>query len=98
MVVLSGIRVLQVLVSLFVMIKGNESNGFLNIICETDSLSYIELILKDKQSFHPHHALIRCVRDLVALDWNITFKHTFREANQCANWLAKDGGSSSSTC
>ncbi|KAH1204986.1 hypothetical protein GmHk_16G045802 [Glycine max] len=78
MVVLSGIRVLQVLVSLFVMIKGNESN--------------------DKQSFHPHHALIRCVRDLVALDWNITFKHTFREANQCANWLAKDGGSSSSTC
>ncbi|KAL5124405.1 hypothetical protein HKD37_02G004804 [Glycine soja] len=55
--------------------------GFRHIICETDSLSSMDRILKDNHIYHPHYALVHCTKDLVAADWNITFDHTHRETH-----------------
>ncbi|KAL5122469.1 hypothetical protein HKD37_02G003250 [Glycine soja] len=30
-------------------------------------------------------------QDLLALDWNVSLQHTLREANFCADWVAKYG-------
>lgn len=35
--------------------------------------------------------LLRGIHQWLHKDWEITFKHVFREVNTCADWLAKLG-------
>jgi hypothetical protein len=39
--------------------------------------------------FHKYRVLIFEIRELLSRDWTIRIKHTFREANFCADFMAK---------
>lgn len=49
------------------------------------ALSLIQHNLSDN---HPLSGTINKIKDLVMRDWIITFDHTFREVNSCADFLA----------
>ncbi|GAU35798.1 hypothetical protein TSUD_155730 [Trifolium subterraneum] len=65
--------------------------GFCTIILESDSKSAIDLILEDDNNFHPHAIVLGQIRILRARNWSLSFSHTLREENECADWLAKHG-------
>ncbi|PNX68108.1 ribonuclease H, partial [Trifolium pratense] len=41
----------------------------------------------------PYAPIIQQIRHLHQGDWNVSFKHTLREGNECVDWLAKTGAS-----
>lgn len=49
------------------------------------------------EEVHPHATLVNHIRGIIALDWRVSFQHTLREGNECADWLAKTGASSTQT-
>ena len=69
--------------------------GHKNIILESDSMMALDLIMSDVQSHHPHAPLISQIVQLQHRDWIVNFHHTLRQGNECADWLAKHGASSS---
>ncbi|GAU35993.1 hypothetical protein TSUD_211300 [Trifolium subterraneum] len=68
--------------------------GFRTIILESDSKSAINLILEDDNNFHPHAIVLGQIRIFRARNWSLSFSHTLREGNECADWLAKHGAQS----
>jgi len=46
-------------------------------------------------STHPLAPLVGDIRGLVSAQWSVTFNHTLREGHRVADWLAKEGASSS---
>ena len=58
--------------------------------CESDSLEAIPLI-HTAEEHHCYSALLAEIRDWVRKDWMVKISHVLREANQCADHLAKDG-------
>lgn len=68
--------------------------GFKKIICKSDSQLAIDLILGDVNSFHLYHPLILKIQNFINLQWDLSFNHLYREGNQIADWLAKEGSSS----
>ncbi|MCI18638.1 putative ribonuclease H protein [Trifolium medium] len=38
--------------------------------------------------------VVDCIKELRARDWSVTFKHVYREGNQCADYMAKLGANS----
>jgi len=57
---------------------------------ESDSRTTLDLIADTDQSdFHPHANLLSLIRKLYSLPWSVSFNHTLREGNECADWLAK---------
>jgi ribonuclease HI len=66
--------------------------GYKSIIMESDSQAALDLIANTQQNeFHPHATLLSLIRKLTFLPWVISFAHTLREGNECADWLAKFG-------
>ncbi|KAK2382027.1 TMV resistance protein N [Trifolium repens] len=66
--------------------------GYKSIIMESDSQAALDLIANTQQNeFHPHATLLSLIRKLTSLPWVISFAHTLREGNECADWLAKFG-------
>ncbi|KAH1246651.1 hypothetical protein GmHk_06G016685 [Glycine max] len=52
-------------------------------------------LIKDNAGVHfPHAAILNSIRAFSSLNWNLQFQHTLREANSCADWLAKSGARS----
>ncbi|KAG4963526.1 hypothetical protein JHK85_040981 [Glycine max] len=41
--------------------------------------------------YHPYSPLVQLIHHLLALTWIVSFKHTLREENAYADWLAKYG-------
>jgi hypothetical protein len=39
--------------------------------------------------FHKYRALTFEIRELLSRDWTVRIEHTFREANFCADFMAK---------
>lgn len=74
---------------LFHAIEKAWNEGFSVLICDTDSKMALELIDSSMDIFHPCFPLISAIKKLLHLDWTITLKYTLREANSCADWLAK---------
>jgi hypothetical protein len=59
---------------------------------ESDSQSALDLIADTKENdFHPHENLLSLIRKLSSLPWIVSFTHTLREGNKCADWLIKFG-------
>jgi len=59
---------------------------------EYDSHATLNLIADTTQNdFHPHAALLSLIRKLASLRLVVSFTHTLREGNECADWLAKFG-------
>ena len=68
-------------------------SGLRDIICESDSAVALELINKEPNVCHPYYAIIKKIQDTITLPWKCSLQHTWREANSCADWLAKYGSS-----
>jgi len=61
------------------------------VICYCDSLHAIHLIQARLNAWHVYATIIRNVKDLFNLPWNVQLTHTLREANMYADFLAKHG-------
>ena len=58
---------------------------------ETDSHATRMLIEQEPTATHAHAVIINSIRNLLLDDWTMEISHVYREANNCANKLAKFG-------
>ncbi|KAG4920910.1 hypothetical protein JHK84_049759 [Glycine max] len=65
--------------------------GFCLVICESDSKMALQFIEEGVVDCHPHAPLVAAIRLLMGLNWDVSFLHTFREGNFCADALAELG-------
>ena len=56
---------------------------------EMDSTCVLKLIPATTDVHHSSHSLIRVIKDLMAKEWEVVALHTYHEANQCADGMAK---------
>ncbi|XP_061374265.1 uncharacterized protein LOC133316529 [Gastrolobium bilobum] len=63
------------------------SVGYRNVIIENDSSSVITLLTKNGVAIC-ECLLISRIRIWVQRNWAVSFQHTYREGNSCADWLA----------
>ena len=63
--------------------------GYRNVWRETNSICAFQLINHDIVATLSHISLVKAIQDLLNRDWNVVFRHEFREANRCADRLAK---------
>ncbi|GAU40444.1 hypothetical protein TSUD_397630 [Trifolium subterraneum] len=63
------------------------------LVCYSDSLLCINLIKGPIVKYHVYAVLIQDINELICQS-NVTLCHTFREGNQCADFLTKLGASS----
>ena len=40
---------------------------------------------------HRYYNIVHAIRKCLSLNWNVNLKHTLREGNRCADYLAKLG-------
>ncbi|KAK9273362.1 hypothetical protein L1049_018171 [Liquidambar formosana] len=67
------------------------NRGINKLQVEVDAQDVISLITSQYNDLHPYSAIIHDCRLLLRMDWKVTLTHTYREANQCANKMAKKG-------
>ncbi|KAJ8768128.1 hypothetical protein K2173_021068 [Erythroxylum novogranatense] len=63
--------------------------GYRRIVVESDSQDVVTLVLTSCPHSHPMFLLVEDIRTLLARDWCCSLQHIFREANHCADFLAK---------
>ena len=63
----------------------------LKAVVERDSLCALLLIEKPDAVYHASHSLLNAIQELLRKDWEMVTNHAYREANMCANTLAKSG-------
>jgi hypothetical protein len=67
------------------------NKGYVNIICESDCLEAVDLIIADRDhTLHTYATDILHIRDVLHGNGNITLVHVLREQNMCADFMAKD--------
>jgi hypothetical protein len=64
--------------------------GISDLVCYSDSLLSINLIVGNPSRFHVHAVLIQDIKVLLS-QANYRIFHTLREGNHCADFLAKRG-------
>lgn len=64
-----------------------------NLICYTNSLNVITLIREQLPPFHKYAVIVQDIHDLLQRNWEVVIRHTLREGNQCADFMAKMGAS-----
>ena len=64
---------------------------FSKIVYETDSAAFVRLVNSQVEIHHLYNAAICEIRELLSRDWEVSLVHVFREANFCANFLARAG-------
>lgn len=72
-------------------LKIARQHGYSNLICESDSKVALSFIEEGVLPTHPHAPIIDFIRSFMNLDGNLSFVHSLRERNACADWLAKHG-------
>lgn len=70
------------------------NKGYKDVICESDSKIAISLVTQGCHKAHPYAPLINQIRKFQTSSWRLQFKHTLREGNFYADWLAKYGANS----
>ncbi|KAL5186054.1 hypothetical protein HKD37_05G012000 [Glycine soja] len=70
--------------------------GIRNLHCESDSTVALQFIADAVVRSHPYYPIVLKIQSLITLQWQLHFSHTLREANSCANSLAKTGASEDS--
>ncbi|KAF7801750.1 ribonuclease H [Senna tora] len=63
-------------------------HGFRRVVVEMDSLITYGLVQNQVPSTHPCFFLIVHIRQMVERDWEVQFKHTYREGNDAADAMA----------
>ncbi|GAU50330.1 hypothetical protein TSUD_290660 [Trifolium subterraneum] len=73
--------------------------GYPNVSCISDCKNALRLIDLEPIFQPPKYiAIINAIQELISRDWNVSFVHTYREANQCADFMAKLGTKSMNNC
>jgi len=67
--------------------------GLEDLVCYSDSLLSVSLIIGHASNFHVYRVLIQDIKDLLS-SRNFTIHHCLREGNQCADYMAKLGANS----
>ncbi|KAK9273656.1 hypothetical protein L1049_018466 [Liquidambar formosana] len=67
------------------------NRGINKLQVEVDAQDVISLITSQYNDLHPYSAIIHDCRLLLRMDWKVTLTHTYQEANQCADKMAKKG-------
>lgn len=68
-----------------------------SIMCESDLEVAWSWISNGVPHTHPHRSLVSRIQSYKNLPWQLTFRHTLREANGYVDWLAKHGALSIDT-
>jgi hypothetical protein len=55
---------------------------------ESDSKILIDIVTNNYKFSGVVPTLVQRIRNLLALDWRVQFRHTWREGNRCTDWLA----------
>lgn len=63
--------------------------GVCRLVVEVDSLVVCKMLHSNLPWHHPLATLINSCRDVLTRDWNVKWQHTFREANQVTDGLAR---------
>jgi len=58
------------------------------LIVESYSKILIDMVTENCKFSGSVPILVQRIRKLLALDWRVKFRHTWREGNGCADWLA----------
>jgi len=56
-----------------------------------DSLVVVNIITSGKESNASGRSLVQKIRKLLQMEWKVKVKHSYREANRCADALANIG-------
>ncbi|CAN1792273.1 Putative ribonuclease H protein At1g65750 [Linum perenne] len=67
------------------------SKGFRNVELQLDSRAAIALIQQDDDPSHQHALEVMAVQELCRRDWMVRIRHTYREGNKGADFLANRG-------
>ena len=59
--------------------------------CASDSKLIVQFIFNGVSPCHRYAAIIHDIKMALARDWIVTLRHTYREGNQSADFLAKQG-------
>jgi ribonuclease HI len=70
--------------------------GFTHLLVESDSKLLIDMVTESCKLNGNTHILVRRIRNFANLHRRVAFKHTWREGNRCADWLANYSLSQSS--
>ncbi|GAU22839.1 hypothetical protein TSUD_282060 [Trifolium subterraneum] len=65
--------------------------GFANVEVSTDLQVVVEVLMNGRVQGFANYPLIRKIHNMINRDWNIEFMHEYREANKCADALARIG-------
>ncbi|CAN1150623.1 hypothetical protein LINPERPRIM_LOCUS18101, partial [Linum perenne] len=65
--------------------------GLRKIILQIDSTTIIVLLTSEPDTNHQHGAETLMFWDFRNLDWSLVVKHTYKEDNHAADFLAKHG-------
>jgi hypothetical protein len=65
------------------------NKGFRKVFRNSDSIEAIRLLTVSEVGFHKYRSIIRDIRRLMAWNWDVRIQHTYREANACADFIAK---------
>jgi len=63
--------------------------GYHKIICHSNPKDALRLLSANQVSFYKYRAFILEIRELINRDWTIRIEYAFREANFCADFIAK---------
>ncbi|WJX25711.1 hypothetical protein P8452_14727 [Trifolium repens] len=79
------------LLAIYYGLKAAWDQGYRNIICYSDSTLSLQLIEGEVNQWHHYAPILANINALVKRNWSINFRHTKREANSVADFLAKAG-------
>jgi len=65
------------------------NNGFQHVECESDCQLALSLIKEGVPTTHPYAPVIDLIKRFIDYPWLLTFHHSLREDNSCADLLAK---------
>jgi ribonuclease HI len=79
------------LMALYHGLKIAREAGNNRLFCYSDSKTVLDLLSTDMNSFHCYAATIANIQDLLKLEWDVSVRHSLREGNFCADFLATLG-------
>nr|KYP69613.1 Putative ribonuclease H protein At1g65750 family [Cajanus cajan] len=65
--------------------------NFHNILCVSDSLLTVNLVLRPLDVFHKYAPIIAHIKELLQQFWSVCVCHSLRKGNQSVNFLSKLG-------
>jgi coenzyme F420-reducing hydrogenase gamma subunit len=65
-----------------------QEKGYQKVVVETNSVHVVDLLVKGCPPNHPCASIVSRINRLKMQEREVTFQHTYRQANQVANWFA----------